>query len=382
MESSARLVRHDRFLGKRKIVTGLSRLEAMQLDPVLLGLFFILMVISLTTVYSATMGNIIMVIRQAIYYAIAFLALFFVARLQIHQFRRFAFPLYVCGILMLFLVLVIGPQINNAQRWIDFGIIHFQPAEYVKIVNLMTLCWIFTYKPLPIGIGQLFYAVLITLFPVILIFMQPDLGTALILVLSSACLIFLAGIRFRHILVTVALFIISLPLLWFHVLLDYHKRRILSFINPESDPLGSGWSLIQSKIAIGTGGIWGKGWNNNQQAGLGFLPETHTDFIFSIFAEEYGIIGVLFLMLIYILIILRAFYITAVARDTFGRLFCGGLIFTFALYIVINIGMVSGILPVVGIPLPFISYGGTALVTTLAAFGIMMSVRSHSHRIV
>ena len=381
MESTTHIVRHDKFLGKRKLAGGLNRLDAMQLDPILLILFGILMVISLMTIYSATMGNMTMVIKQAAYYGIGFFILLLVARFQIYQFRRFAWTLYALGLLMLLLVLAIGPEINGSRRWIDLGVIHFQPSEYVKIVTLLALCWILTYKPLPIEIKQIFYALVVTLLPALLIFMQPDLGTAVIIIMAAACLIFLAGIRFIYILITIGFCIISLPFLWYYVLHDYHKSRILSFINPEYDPLGSGWSLIQSKIAIGTGGLWGKGWNNNQQAGLEFLPETHTDFIFSIFAEEYGLVGVTLLMLIYLLVILRGFYITAGARDSYEKLFCGGLIFIFSLYIVINIGMVSGILPIVGIPLPLISYGGTALVTTLGAFGIVMSVRSHSHKV-
>lgn len=381
MESVTHIVRHDKFVGKRKIVTGLNWLESMQLDFVLIFLFFILMAISLMTIYSATMGNMAMVIKQAIYYGIAFLILFMVARFQIYHFRRFAIILYALGLLLLLMVLVVGPEINGARRWIDLGIVHFQPSEYVKIVTILALCWILTYKPLPISIKQICYALVITFLPALLIFIQPDLGTAVILVMVAACLIFLAGIRLSYILVTVVAFAASLPFLWYYVLHDYHQRRILSFINPERDPLGSGWSLIQSKIAIGTGGIWGKGWNNNQQAGLEFLPETHTDFIFSIFAEEYGLIGVTFLVFIYLLIILRCFYITVGARDSFEKLFCGGLAFIFSLYIVINIGMVSGIMPVVGVPLPLVSYGGTALVTTLGAFGIVMSVRSHSRKV-
>ena len=379
MDSPTHILRRDKFLRRGRVAV--DWLDSIRADPILLFLFFLTMLVSLTTIYSAATGDILMVVRQALYYGAAFCVLFVVTRLEIYIFRRLAFLLYICGLLFLILVLLVGEEINGARRWIYLGPVNFQPSEYVKIVTLLALCWILTYKPLPISLGQLAYVVSLTLVPIILIFMQPDLGTALILMMSSACLIFLAGIQFRSVLVTFSLFMVSLPFLWFYVLHEYHKKRILSFMDPAADPLGSGWSLIQSKIAIGTGGIWGKGWGNNQQAGLEFLPETHTDFIFSIFAEEHGLVGVTVLIILYLMIILRGFYITLRARDSFEKLFCGGFIFMFALYVIINIGMVSGILPIVGVPLPLVSYGGSALITTLGAFGILMSVHAHSRRV-
>ena len=380
-ESTTHILRQDKLLRKKRFYLRMDWLDAMHLDTMLLLLFLVFLALSLTSIYSATNGNIGLVIRQAVFYGLGLAILCVVARLDIYLFRRVAFMLYLLGILLLLLVLLIGPEIKGARRWIDLGPVNFQPSEYVKIVTLLALSWVLTYKPLPISSRQLVYVIVITLIPVILIFMQPDLGSALILLMSSACLVFLAGIGFRSIVIIFTVFIASFPFLWHYVLHSYHKRRLLSFLNPESDPLGSGWSLIQSKIAIGTGGVLGKGWGKNQQAGLEFLPETHTDFIFSIFAEEYGLIGVMGLMLLYLMIILRGFYITLRARDSFERLFCTGVVFTFALYITINIGMVSGILPVVGVPLPLVSYGGTSLITTLAAFGILMSVYSHSRKV-
>lgn len=381
MEPTTHILRQDKLLRKRGFNFRLSWLDSMHLDSVLLLLFLLFMAISLTSVHSATRGDIAMVVKQAIFYGLGLTILCVVARFDIYLFRRVAFILYLLGILLLLIVLLIGQEINGAKRWIDFGIVHFQPSEYVKIVTLLALSWVLTYKPLPISFRQLVYVIVITLIPVLLIFMQPDLGTALIILMSSGCLVFLAGIGFRSVAIIFTVFIASFPFLWHYVLHDYHKRRILSFIDPEADPLGSGWSLIQSKIAIATGGMFGKGWGNNQQAGLEFLPETHTDFVFSIFAEEYGLIGTTVLILLYLMIILRGFYITSRARDSFEKLFCGGVVFIFALYITINIGMVSGILPIVGVPLPLVSYGGTALVTTLAAFGILMSVYNHSRQV-
>ncbi|MBE8182080.1 MAG: rod shape-determining protein RodA, partial [Candidatus Portiera sp.] len=267
-------------------------------------------------------------------------------------------------------------------RWIDLGPVNFQPSEYMKIVLPLTICSVLTYKPLPISLHQLIAIIGLVFLPVFLVFLQPDLGTALIIVFSSGCLVFLAGINLRAALSMLLIILASLPLAWFYVLHDYHKSRILTFINPESDPLNTGWSIIQSKIAVGTGSIFGKGWGNSHQAKYEFLPETHTDFIFSVYAEEFGFFGVLVLLGIYLLIITRGFSIALAARDSFEKLFCGVLIFIFSSYIIINIGMVTGVLPVVGVPLPMISYGGTALITTMGAFGMLMSVAAHSRKVI
>ena len=383
MNERINIIRRDPYIrGASPTFESPRYFRSLHSDPILLGLLGVMMLISLTMIYSATEGNFSYVIRQTIFYAVSFGLLFFISGIEIYRFRILAFPLYVFGIVLLICVLLFGTEINGSRRWLNLGPVNFQPSEYMKIVMPLFLCWILTYKPLPVSLPQLFYVLLATLIPAGLVFIQPDLGTAMIIVITAACLIFLAGLRLRSILASTLVLILSLPLAWYYLLHDYHKYRILAFLSPENDPLGSGWSVIQSKIAIGTGGFLGKGWGNNLQGSLDFLPETHTDFIFSIFAEEYGMLGVTFLMLLYFSIIMRCLYITTGARDTFERFFCSSLTFIFSMYVIINIGMVSGVLPVVGVPLPLISYGGTSLITFFGAFGILISVHNHNRKVV
>lgn len=367
---------------KRPIFYRLANLDAPNLDMSILLLILTLMIISLLTIYSSSGGNTFLVAKQAIFFCLGFVLMFVVARFEVYYFRNLSFTLYAFGVALLLATLFIGVEINGSTRWIDLGPVNFQPSEYMKIVLPLTICSVLTYKPLPIGLHQLATIIGLVFLPVFLVFLQPDLGTALIIVFSSGCLVFLAGINLRAALSMIVIILASLPLAWFYVLHDYHKSRILTFINPESDPLNAGWSIIQSKIAVGTGSIFGKGWGNSHQAKYEFLPETHTDFIFSVYAEEFGFFGVLILLAIYLLIITRGFAIALAARDSFEKLFCGVLIFIFSSYIIINIGMVTGVLPVVGVPLPLVSYGGTALITTMGAFGILMSVAAHSRKVI
>lgn len=374
------ILRRDRFI-KTSFFSRLSRIESINVDVPLALLLAILMLISLLTIYSASNGNITLVAKQAIFFCMGFIIMFTLARFEIYHFRRFAFTLYIIGLGLLILTLFIGLEIKGSKRWLSLGFVNFQPSEYMKIVLPLAICWLLTYKPLPLNLFQLGTITIAVFIPVVLVFLQPDLGTAMIIVSSAACLVFLAGIKMKVAMPLILIFTASLPLAWRYILHDYHKSRILSFINPEADPLGSGWSLIQSKIAVGTGGIFGKGWNNSHQANYNFLPETHTDFIFSVFAEENGFAGVLILLFIYSLVILRSFYIAVQARDSFEKLFCSALIFIFSSYILINIGMVTGLLPIVGVPLPLVSYGGTSLITTMSAFGILMSVAVHSRQV-
>lgn len=367
---------------KRPLFDRMSEIQTPNLDlPIVLAVI-ILMIVSLLTIYSASGGNVFLVSKQASFFGLGFMVMFIVARLEVYYFRNFAFTLYTIGIFLLLLTLLIGIEINGSRRWINLGVVNFQPAEYMKIVLPLTICAVLTYKPLPISFYQLVMILGLVFLPVALVFLQPDLGTALIIVFSSGCLVFLAGMKIRTAISMVLFILASLPLAWFYLLHDYHKSRILSFLNPELDPLNSGWSIIQSKIAVGTGGIIGRGWSNSQQAKYDFLPEAHTDFIFSVFAEEYGLIGVIILLIVYFFIIIRGFAIATGARGSFEKLFCGGLIFIFSSYILINMGMVTGVLPIVGVPLPLISYGGTSLITTMGAFGILMSVAAHSRKVV
>ncbi len=375
------ILRRDSHI-RRPILSRLARIDSSNLDMPILLLILTLMGISLLTIYSSSGGNTFLVAKQAIFFGIGFVIMFLVARFEVYYFRNLSFTLYALGVFLLLMTLFIGLEINGSTRWINLGIVNFQPSEYMKIVLPLTICSVLTYKPLPISFHQLATIIGLVFLPVFLVFLQPDLGTALIIVFSSACLIFLAGINLRTAISMLMIILASLPLAWFYVLHDYHKSRILTFINPDLDPLNSGWSIIQSKIAVGTGGILGKGWRNSQQARYEFLPETHTDFIFSVYAEEFGFLGVLVLLAIYLMIIIRGFAIAASARDSFEKLFCGVLIFIFSSYILINIGMVTGVLPVVGVPLPLVSYGGTSLITTMGAFGILMSVAAHSRKVI
>ena len=378
---AANIFRRDKNI-KRSFLDRISGVNVANLDGLIVLACILLMFISLLTIYSASGGNVFLVSKQAVFYCLGFIVMFLLARFEIYYFRNFAFTLYIIGIVLLLLTLAIGIEINGSKRWINLGVINFQPSEYMKIVLPLTICAVLTYKPLPISLHQLAIILGLVFLPVALVFLQPDLGTALIIVFSSGCLVFLAGINIRTAISMIIFLLASLPLAWFYILHDYHKSRILSFINPELDPLNTGWNLIQSKIAVATGGVIGKGWSNSQQAKYDFLPETHTDFIFSIFAEEFGFIGVLLLLTIYLIIIIRGFAIAGQARNSFEKLFCGGLIFIFSSYILINIGMVTGMLPIVGVPLPLISYGGTSLITTMGAFGIMMSVDAHSRKVI
>jgi rod shape determining protein RodA len=265
---------------------------------------------------------------------------------------------------------------KGANRWLDFGVIRFQPSEIMKLAVPMMIAWFFHPLSLPPSLRATLVAFFLLLIPALLIARQPDLGTALLIGVSGCITIFLAGLRWRYILGLGALAAAAAPALWY-VMHEYQRNRVRTFLNPESDPLGSGWNIIQSKIAVGSGGLFGKGWLNGTQSRLEFIPERHTDFILAVLAEEWGLIGVAVLLLLYVVITGRSSYIAGTAKDTYSRLLAGSLAYTFFVYVVVNSGMVSGVLPVVGVPLPLISYGGTSIVTLLAGFGILMSVHGH-----
>jgi rod shape determining protein RodA len=283
--------------------------------------------------------------------------------------------LYALGLVLLVLVLATGEIGKGAQRWLDIGI-RFQPSEIMKLAVPMTLCWLLQDRPLPPSFGMLVLMVLIIFVPAGMIGIQPDLGTAILIVLSGAVVIFLAGLGWGYIAGIAALAAAAMPALWL-VMHDYQRKRVLTLLDPESDPLGAGYHIIQSKIAIGSGGIFGKGWLNGSQGQLEFLPERHTDFIFAVIGEEFGLFGALALLLLYLLIVGRGLYIAAGAPDTFSRLLAGSLSITFFFYVFVNTAMVMGMIPVVGVPLPLVSAGGTSMVTLLAGFGILMSIQTH-----
>jgi len=350
--------------------------QRLHLDiPLLFGLV-LMCGIGLMVLYSAGGQDVNLIYRQASRMGRAILLRVMVAHLSPARLARMSLWLYLLGIGLLALVLLGGEVGKGAQRWLNLGIISFQPSELMKLAVPMVLAWFFADRRLPPSLGRIFYATIIIVIPALLIAKQPDLGTALLVAMAGLSILFVAGVSWKLIIgfsVTAAL---STPVFWY-VMHDYQKQRVLTLLDPEKDPLGSGYHIIQSKIAIGSGGLYGKGWLNGTQSHLEFLPERSTDFIFAVFCEEFGLMGVLLLISIYMFIIVRGLYISLNTQNTFGRLLGAGLTFTFFVYVFVNMGMVIGQLPVVGIPLPLISHGGTSMVTLMIAFGILMAIHTH-----
>ncbi len=343
--------------------------------PLFLGLLLI-SVTSLLILYSAGDQDLELIYRQSIRLGVAFVVMLVLAQIAPHHIQRWAPWLFAVGLILLFAVLFFGQLGKGAQRWLDVGFFRFQPSELMKLVVPMMVAWYLSEQALPPKNPRIILSLIMVFVPVLLIAKQPDLGTALLVGSAGIFVIFLAGIRWRQMLLFSGIIAASAPLLWF-TLHDYQKARVLTFINPENDPLGAGYHIIQSKIAIGSGGIYGKGWLNGTQSQLDFLPERSTDFIFAAFAEEFGLLGAILLLAMYFFVILRGLYISAHAQDTFTRLLGGSLTMTFFIYVFVNIGMVTGLLPVVGLPLPLVSYGGTSMVTLMASFGMLMSIHTH-----
>ncbi len=361
----------------RPISVAQRLLTGLHLDGPLL--FGILLVSSfgLFVLYSAGGQNPDLLVRQAIRIGVAVVVMLIIAQIPPKILRIWAPWLFVIGIVLLALVLIMGEVGKGAQRWLDIGILRFQPSELMKVAAPMAAAWYLHERPLPPKFSEtLILAVLAVALPAALIARQPDLGTAVLIAASGLIVILLAGLSWRLILLSGVLALAAAPLLWFNMH-NYQRQRVLTFLNPESDPLGSGYHIIQSKIAIGSGGVFGKGWLNGTQAQLEFLPERATDFIFAVLGEEFGLLGLCSLLLAYLFIVLRGLYIATQAQDTFGRLLAGSISLTFFVYVLVNTGMVTGLLPVVGVPLPMVSYGGTSMVTLMAGFGILMSVHSH-----
>lgn len=353
-----------------------SILRKLHIDiPLLIGLLMISS-LSFVILYSAGDQETGILIRQGARMGVAFVLMTILAHINPYQFKRHSILLYTLGILLLIAVLAMGEIGKGAQRWIDLGFFRFQPSEMIKITTPMMLAWYLSERPLPPKILQVFVAGLFIIIPTVLIAKQPDLGTSLLVASSGAAVLFFAGISWRFLIITGAALASLTPVLW-HFMHDYQKGRVLTFLNPEADPMGRGYHIIQSKIAIGSGGIHGKGWLGSTQSKLDFLPESSTDFIFAVFAEEFGLSGCLGLLILYLLVITRCLYIALQAQDTYSRLLAASLTFTFFVYVFVNIGMVIGVLPVVGVPLPLISYGGTSIVTLMAGFGILMSIHTH-----
>lgn len=348
------------------------------LDLPLLGMLLLLCGLGLAVLYSATGGNVDLVLRQAVRLAVGFAALLLLARTSPATLRRFSLALFVLSLGLLVAVAMAGEG-RGAARWLDLGLFRFQPSELVKLALPMMLAWYLHARELPPRWLDLLICGLLIAVPTVLIARQPDLGTALLVASSGAVVLFLAGLQWRRMLLLGGLALASLPLLWARMH-DYQRSRVLMLLDPESDPLGRGWNIIQSKIAVGSGGLWGKGWMGGTQSRLEFLPERSTDFIFAVFAEEFGLVGVVLLLLLYLAIILRALWMAAQARESYGRLLGGAIALAFFVYVAVNGGMISGLLPVVGVPLPMISYGGTSAVSLLAGFGILMAIHADRRR--
>ncbi|MDO9622794.1 MAG: rod shape-determining protein RodA [Pseudomonas sp.] len=355
-----------------------SLLQRLHIDGILLLLLLILAVGSLFILYSASGKNVDLLIKQAGSFGIGLVGMFIVAQLEPRFMARWVPLAYVVGVGLLVVVDVMGHNAMGATRWINIpGVIRFQPSEFMKIIMPATIAWYLAKRSLPPNLKHITISLGLIVLPFVLILLQPDLGTSMLVIVSGVFVLFIAGLQWRWIIGAVAALVPIAVAMWFFVLREYQKQRVLTFLNPESDPLGSGWNIIQSKAAIGSGGVFGKGWLLGTQSHLDFLPESHTDFIIAVLAEEFGLVGVCLLLLVYLLLIARGLVITVQAQTLFGKLLAGALTMTFFVYVFVNIGMVSGLLPVVGVPLPFISYGGTSLITLLAGFGILMSIHTH-----
>ncbi|MFT5592361.1 MAG: rod shape determining protein RodA [Oceanicoccus sp.] len=357
---------------------GRGILRRLNIDITMFCLLLLLCAGGLFILYSASGQNIGMVYRQMVYLGLGLFIMLVIAQIDPRWFQMSAPWMYGIGIIALILVLLVGVGAKGAQRWLSvFGMFRFQPSEIMKLITPMMVAWYLSSKLLPPRLKVIATVFALIMLPALLIFKQPDLGTALLVASAGIFALLLAGLSGRWIAIAIVTVLAVAPIMWYGVMHDYQKQRVLTFLDPETDPLGSGWNIIQSKTAIGSGGLEGKGWMQGTQSQLEFLPERHTDFIIAVYAEEQGLIGVLLLLFLYMLITMRGIYMASRGRDTFARLYAGALIVTFFIYVFVNIGMVSGILPVVGVPLPLISYGGTSIVTLMAAFGVIMSVYMH-----
>ena len=351
-----------------------NALRRIHLDGPLLAGLLVITVIGVAVLYSAVGQRAVLLQAQLIRLGVAFAALVVVAQIPPAMLRRWTPLAYLGGLVLLVLVLLVGDTGHGAQRWLDVGI-RFQPSEIMKLAVPMLAAWYLHTEPLPPSLRTTGVLAAVIAVPTVLIAIQPDLGTAILIAAAGALVLLLAGLSVRVILVAVALLAAALPVIWENMH-AYQQQRVLTMLDPSSDPLGAGYNIIQSKIAIGSGGLFGRGWTSGTQGTLGFLPERATDFIFAVLAEEFGLLGVLALLAAYLFVVGRGLYIALVARDTFSRLVAGSISVTFFVYVFVNIGMVTGILPVVGVPLPLVSFGGTSMVTLLAGFGILMSIHT------
>jgi rod shape determining protein RodA len=351
-----------------------SLASRLHIDIPLLLLLLVLTAYGLIVLYSGSGKDMAAVYRQGRYFLLAYAIMFTVAQISLARIMRWAPWMYVVGVALLVAVMLVGVGAKGAQRWLSIGGFRFQPSEILKLVLPLTVAWYLADRALPPRFFHILVALGFIGLPTVLILRQPDLGTALLIAVSGLFVLYMAGLGWRYILGAVVLAGASAWPAWMFMLKDYQKQRILTMLDPESDKLGAGWNIIQSKTAIGSGGWDGKGWTLGTQSHLDFLPESHTDFIIAVLSEEFGLRGVLVLMSIYLLILLRGFWIGIRAQSSFGRMMAGSLTLTFFVYIFVNMGMVAGLLPVVGVPLALVSAGGTSVVTLMAGFGILMAI--------
>lgn len=361
---------------RRHLKQGPGIWTKLKLDPLLLILLVMIMAFGLLVLYSGSGSSEAAVQRQMVRYGLALVAMVIVAQVNLRNIQRWIPLLYLVGLAFLGAVLLFGVGAKGAQRWLEIsGLPRFQPSEIMKLLVPLTVSWYLASRPRPPHLLHVIVALVLVAVPVLMIAKQPDLGTSVLVGASGLFVIFFAGLLWRYVIAAMFLGAAGLPLIWMGMR-DYQKQRVVTFLDPESDPLGAGWNIIQSKIAIGSGGLNGKGWLQGTQSHLDFLPETHTDFIVAVLAEEFGLIGVCLLLALYFLVLLRGLIIASYATHAFDRMLAASLTLTFFVYVVVNVGMVSGVLPVVGVPLPLVSYGGTAAITLMVSLGLLMSIHA------
>jgi rod shape determining protein RodA len=349
----------------------------MHIDLPLLTLLCLASLMGIVQLYSASGSNLDLVIKQIMSFFLGLTVLLFLAQIPPRFYQSVSPWMYIAVLGLLVMVALFGTVAMGARRWLTIpGVTRFQPSEFMKLAMPMMMAWFLAKRVLPPSLKVIATAFIIIVVPAALIARQPDLGTALLVAGSGFFVLFMAGLPWWFLGLAITGVAAIAPVAW-HFLHDYQRQRLITLINPEADPLGTGWNIIQSKTAIGSGGFWGKGWLNGSQAHLEFLPEGHTDFIIATYSEEFGLLGIIVLLLLYGAIIFRCLYIASTASDCYSRLLAGAITLSFFVYVFVNAGMVSGILPVVGVPLPFISYGGTAMITLMSGFGVLMSIHTH-----
>jgi len=348
-------------------------------DPPLLFGLILLCCFGVTVLNSASGGDEGVVQRQAAAMAIGFVVMFVIAQFNVHFFRQWAPTMYAGGIGLLGIVLLMGIEENGAKSWLNLpGLPSFQPSELMKFAVPLLLAWYLASRPLPPRFKHLFWSAVMILIPAGLIIMQNDTGTAIMVTMSGIFVVLLAGIRWRIVIAGFVALMLASPAWYIFLAQDHQKNRILTFFNPYRDPTGAGYNIIQSQIAIGSGGVYGKGYGEGAQSHLDFIPESNTDFILAVLAEEFGLLGILFLIALYLFVMIRGCFIALAATDMFSRLLAGSITLTFFFYVFVNMAMVSGLLPVIGLPLPLMSRGGTSIVTLFVGFGLLMSIHTQS----